>query len=244
MENASRLKQSSKDLWMKYDLFLFDLDDTLLDFRASEKLSFERSLTSLSIPVTEGLFASYQVENRELWKQFEEGKTTKNELKVERFRKTFAHNGINADPELASHRYLEALPETVVLMDHAVELLEWLKDHGEIGIITNGIHHTQTERIKNSPLRAYIDFMCVSEECGFAKPDVRFFEHSSRMARKFDKKSSLVIGDRWEADILGAHHFGVDSVWFNPLKKDRPEDISPTFEIRHLSELKKLLSSC
>ncbi len=227
---------------MKYDLFLFDLDDTLLDFRASEKLSFERSLASLSLPVTEGLFASYQVENRELWRLFEEGKTTKDDLKVERFRRTFALNGIDADPELASHRYLEALPKTVVLVDHAVELLEWLRDFGEIGIITNGIHHTQTERIKNSPLSSLISFMCVSEECGFAKPDVRFFEHSSKMAKNFRKDSSLVIGDRWEADIMGAHRFGVDSVWFNPQKKDRPEGPLPTFEIEHLSEIKKLLT--
>ncbi len=227
---------------MKYDLFLFDLDDTLLDFRASEKLSFERSLSFLSVPVTDGLFASYQVENRELWRLFEEGKTTKDKLKVERFRRTFALNGIDADPELASLRYLEALPNTVVLIDYAVELLEWLKGHGEIGIITNGIHHTQTERIKNSPLSEYISFMCVSEECGFAKPDVRFFEHSAKMAKKFMKHSTLVIGDRWEADILGAHLFGVDSVWFNPQKKDRPAGPAPTFEIQHLSELKKLLT--
>lgn len=227
---------------MKYDLFLFDLDDTLLDFCASERLSFHRSLSSLSLPVSDGLFASYQVENRELWRLFEEGQTTKEELKVERFRRTFALHGIDADPVLASHRYLEALPETVVLMDHAVEILEWLKNYGEIGIITNGIHNTQTERIKNSPLSEFISFMCVSEECGFAKPDLRFFEHSSRMAKKFAKDSCLVIGDRWEADIVGAHQFGVDSVWFNPQKKDRPETPVPTFEIQHLSELKRLLT--
>lgn len=226
---------------MKYNLFLFDLDDTLLDFRASEKLSFERAITSLSLPVSDSLFATYQVENRELWRLFEEGKTTKDELKVERFRKTFALHAIDADPHMASHRYLEALPETVVLIDHAVETLEWLKELGEIGIITNGIHHTQTQRIQNSPIGKYISFVAVSEECGFAKPDVRFFDYSAKMAKNFDKKKSLVIGDRFEADILGAHHFGVDSVWFNPQKKDRPEAPVPTYEILHLSEMKKFI---
>ena len=226
---------------MKYNLFLFDLDDTLLDFRASEKLSFERCLEALSIPASEPLFATYQVENRELWRQFEEGKTTKDELKVERFRKTFALHSIDADPEMASHRYLEALPQTVVLIDHAVEILDWLKGKGEIGIITNGIHHTQTQRIQNSPLGQYISFVCVSEECGFAKPDVRFFEYSAKRAKSFQKHSSLVIGDRFEADILGAHRFGVDSVWFNPQKKDRPEEPIPSYEITHLSEMRKFI---
>lgn len=227
---------------MKYSLFLFDLDDTLLDFRASERLSFDRSLSSLSIPVTDSLFATYQVENRELWRLFEEGQTTKEELKVERFRKTFALHALDADPVMASHRYLEALPETVVLIDHAVEILDWLKGQGEIGIITNGIHQTQTLRIQNSPLSEYISFVAVSEECGFAKPDVRFFEYSAKMAKSFQKHSTLVVGDRFEADILGAHHLGVDSAWFNPQKKDRPTSPIPTFEITHLRELKKHLT--
>ncbi len=221
---------------------MFDLDDTLLDFRASEKLSFERSLRSLSVSPTDELFVSYQTVNRKLWQLFEEGKTTKDELKVERFRKTFSLHGIEVDPLLASHRYLEALPETVVLIDHAVELLDWLSGHGEIGIITNGIHHTQTQRIKNSPLKSYISFVSVSEECGFAKPDVRFFEYSSKLAKKFAKESSIIIGDRWEADILGAHQFGINSCWFNPEEKKRPGDPAPSFEIRHLSELRKIFT--
>lgn len=227
---------------MKYELFLFDLDDTLLDFKASEKLSFQRCLNSFEIGNFEEIFATYQAENRKLWQLFEEGKTTKDDLKVERFRKTFALHGIDADPLAASKRYLDALPETVVLIDHAEELLQWLSEHGEIGIITNGIHLSQTLRIKNSPLKDDINFVCVSEECGFAKPDVRFFEYSATLAKKFDKKSSLVIGDRWEADIIGAHQFGVDSVWFNPEGKARPGSPTPSYEIKHLSELKKLLT--
>lgn len=227
---------------MKYDLFLFDLDDTLLDFRASEKLSFDRALTSFSIPVTEEIFHSYQTENRKLWQLFEEGKTTKDELKVERWRKTFSLHKIDHDPELMSTKYLSTLPETVVLIEHAVELLEWLHPHGEIGIITNGIHHTQTERIKNSPLAKFISFVGVSEECGFAKPDVRFFDFSVKLAKKFKKESTVIIGDRWEADILGGHQFGIDSVWFNPEKKTRPDLPAPTYEISHLSEIRKLFT--
>lgn len=227
---------------MKYELFLFDLDDTLLDFRASEKLSFQRALSAFGIPQTEEIFLTYQAENRKLWRLFEEGKTTKDELKVERFRKTFSLLGIEQDPGSVSNKYLAALPETVVLIDYAVELLEWLHPRGEIGIVTNGIHATQTARIRNSPLSNFISFVCVSEECGFAKPDPRFFEHSSRMARKFRKETSLVIGDRWEADILGAHQFGVDSVWFNPEKKERPGEPGPAFEISHLSELRTMLT--
>lgn len=227
---------------MNYDLFLFDLDDTLLNFRESEKLSFSLALKSLGITSNDTLFKQYQIENTLLWKLFEENKTTKDFLKVERFRKIFIANGIDIDPEIASQRYLDTLPETVVLMDHAVEVCEWLFDKGEIGIITNGIHHVQTQRIQNSPLAKYISFVSVSEQCGFAKPDIRFFEYSAKLAKKFSKASSLVIGDRVDADIQGAYNFGVDAVWFNHNKTVIPSHLSPKYEITHLKELIGLLT--
>lgn len=187
---------------MKYNLFLFDLDDTLLDFKASEKESFRLMLESLGITDKSAeIFARYQLENRALWKAFKEGQVSKEELKTARFARTFQHFGVDIDPQKASERYLEALPETVVLIDHAEEVCKWVASQGELGIITNGIHATQTRRIARSRLEPYISFMTVSEECGFAKPDVRFFEYSARMARAFSKETTLMIGDRLETDI-------------------------------------------
>lgn len=227
---------------MSYDLFLFDLDDTLLDFKASEKQSFYSTLQNLGvIQEFDQLFSLYQIENRALWKLFEEGKTTKEFLKVERFRKIFNAFKIDINPEVASTRYLEMLPQTVVLIDHAVEICQWLSQKGELGIITNGIHHVQTERIKNSQLAPYISFVSVSEDCGFAKPDARFFEYSVKMAKKFDKASTVIVGDRFEADIQGAHNFGIDGCWFNPDGIISPSsELRPTFEIKHLSEIKNI----
>lgn len=227
---------------MKYDLFLIDLDDTLLNFRESEKLSFSLALESLGLQENlTSLYEQYQIENRALWTLFEQAKTTKDHLKVERFRRIFQKNAITIDPELASDRYLEALPGTVVLMDYAVEICEWLRGHGEIGILTNGIHATQTLRIQNSKLAPYLSFVSVSEECGYAKPDVRFFEYSIKMAKKFSKSSSIMIGDRLETDILGAHKFGVDSCWFNPQGEKSGSEVKPTYEIKHLSQLREVI---
>lgn len=229
---------------MSYNLFLFDLDDTLLDFKESERLSFYSTIKNLGIDSKhDELFSLYQTENRALWKLFEEGKTSKDHLKVERFRKILQAHKIDIDPELASAQYLDTLPETVVLIDHAVEICEWLKQYGEIGIITNGIHHTQTQRIKNSKIAPYISFVSVSEDCGFAKPDVRFFEYSAKMANAFSKHSALVIGDRLETDVLGAHNYGLDACWFNPTKLSNDLNVKPKYEISHLSQIKSLVTS-
>ena len=227
---------------MKHSLFLFDLDDTLLDFRASEQLSFERVLRELGWHGSvEALFQQYQAINIALWRAFEAGTVSKEFLKVERFRKTFAANGLAIDPHRASQRYLESLSETVVLVDGAHRLLEQLAAAGEVGIITNGIAHIQERRIASSGLGGYISFTATSEACGFAKPDSRFFDYATKMARSFSKERTIIVGDRLDADILGANRFGIESCWYNPGRSSNGTEARPTFDVAHLDEIGPLL---
>lgn len=229
---------------MKYNLFLFDLDDTLLDFQASEKLSFELTLKSLGVVDNViSIYQQYKPINSGLWKEFEQGKVSKEFLKVERFRRTFDLMNLDIDPAKASARFLDTLPETVVLIDHAVEICEWLYTQGEIGIITNGIEYVQKRRIENSSLAPFISFTSVSETCGHAKPDVRFFEHTVKMAKSFQKETTVIIGDRIEADIKGAHNFGISSCWFNPHKNPNDPELRPNYEISHLLDIKSIFNS-
>ncbi|MFJ5510909.1 YjjG family noncanonical pyrimidine nucleotidase [Pectobacterium jejuense] len=216
---------------MKYRHFLFDLDDTLLDFKASERLSFARTLTNLGVDIENTtLFADYQRENSQLWSEFEKGEISKDLLKVERFRRTFSLHGIDIDPHKASNLYLECLPENVVLVDGAVQICEALAEIGEVGIITNGIEHVQAKRVANSGLADWLTFVATSEACGFAKPDARFFEFSASKFSSFKKAEAIIVGDRLDADILGANLYGIDSCWFNAGGAANDSDIAPTYE--------------
>lgn len=223
---------------MKYRHFLFDLDDTLLDFKASERLSFARTLKDLGVYIENTtLFADYQRENSQLWSEFEKGKITKDLLKVERCRRTFSFHGIDIDPHKASSLYLECLPETVVLVDGAVQLCEALAEIGEVGIITNGIEYVQAQRVANSGLTDWLTFVATSEACGFAKPDARFFEFSASKFSSFKKAEAIIVGDRLDADILGANLYGIYSCWFNVGGAANDSDIAPTYEAATLQEV-------
>lgn len=230
---------------MKYRLFLLDLDDTLLDFRASERLSFKRTLASLGVPdAAEALFVDYQRINRALWTALEQGEICKDVLKIERFRRLFVLHGIDADPHRASACYLDWLPQTVVLIDGARALCDALAAQGEIGIITNGIEQVQSRRIAASGLADRISFVATSEACGHAKPDVRFFAFSTAMARQFVKSRTVIIGDRLEADVLGANRYGIDSCWFNPEQRANDGSAMPTIEVNALRDIPPRLATC
>jgi 2-haloacid dehalogenase len=228
---------------MKHRLFLFDLDDTLLDFKASEQLSFARTLQALGVAGDlTTLFLHYQAINVALWRAFETGSVSKDFLKVERFRKTFMENGLELDSEAASSLYLESLSDTVVLIDGAVQLCETLAGIGEVGIVTNGVEAIQNQRISKSGLCDYISFVATSEACGYAKPDVRFFEYAAQMARPFSKEQAIIIGDRLDADILGANRYGIDSCWFNPERVANQSEAVPTYEVSSLHDIMRALA--
>jgi 2-haloacid dehalogenase len=223
---------------MKHRLFLFDLDDTLLDFKASEQLSFDSTMRELGLrELPPNLFASYQAINLALWKAFELGTVSKDFLKVERFRQTFAANGLELDPEAASRLYLESLSHNVVLVDGALQLCETLAGIGEVGIITNGVEQIQHRRIAAARLHAHLSFVATSEACGHAKPDSRFFDYTVKKARAFSHAETVIVGDRLDADILGANRFGIESCWFNPGRLANETQARPTVEVATLHQV-------
>src|SRR3989338_11477777 len=108
---------------MPYSLFLFDADDTLFNFAASERESLVSTFGQLGIrDMSDEIYQSYRFESSQLWAQLEQGKITKDFLKVERFKRTFEKHGLDLDANKASALYLDILPETVILMDHALEI--------------------------------------------------------------------------------------------------------------------------
>lgn len=228
---------------MKYDYLLFDADDTLLDFKKSEDVSFQIVLEKNKISGdNKALHTSYKQINELLWTQHALGLVSKDFLKVERFRKFLEVNELEANPVQMSDDYLNTLPSQVFLIDGALDLLNSLHKKIPLVIVTNGIGTVQHKRLHNSGLKSLIDLMVVSEECGFSKPDKRIFYHTFDLLKVSpDKQRVLMIGDKLETDILGATNVGIDSCWFNPDQTKNNSDISPTFEISHIQKVYDLL---
>lgn len=57
------------------------------------------------------------------------------------------------------------------------------------------------------------------------------------MARAFSKDTTIIIGDRLDADILGANRYGIDSCWFNPDNMANTSAAIPTCEVASLHDI-------
>ena len=77
------------------DIFLLDVDDTLLDFHRAEREQLIATLMQSGIAADEGTAARFHVINDGLWKKLERGELTRERLAVERFEILLAELGVH-----------------------------------------------------------------------------------------------------------------------------------------------------
>ncbi len=83
----------------------------------------------------------------------------------------------------------------------------------------------------------------VSEDTGFQKPMKEFFEYVFDRIPNYIPEQGLIIGDSLSADIKGGQISGLDTCWFNPIRKENQSGFNPTFEIQQLKEIHEILPS-
>lgn len=225
----------------KYEVILFDVDDTLFDFGMSEKNALHKAFVKFGFP--EGMTdyrPDYNEISKVLWRDLEQGLITLPDLAVERFRRLFMRHDINIDADTFSYVYLDYLGKETHLVQGALELCNMLGDY-RLAIITNGFTAVQTARIENSPLCHTFEHMIMSEKVGSQKPEKHIFDYAFSKLEITDKAKVLIVGDSLTSDIQGGVNYGIDTCWFNPHHKANDSDIKPTYEIQQLTDLLRIV---
>jgi len=226
-----------------YQWLFFDADGTLFDFERAEENALSRSFQRIGVKFGPDHLAVYRQINHALWKQFENGLLTPETLNSRRFELLFAEIGIQGSPSDFGAFYASALGTCADLIDGACEVLNALRPHHHIAILTNGLRDVQRARLDRSPIREHISETIISEEIGAAKPASRFFDIAFSRTGNPAKNAVLMIGDNWTSDIRGAADYGLDTCWFNPTDRPRPDANLVTWEITSLRQLPELLKS-
>lgn len=227
---------------MKYEIIIFDADETLFDFKKSERDAFKNTMLEFDIEYDENHHLKiYQGINTAIWKEFEEGLITQEKLKVERFKRLSDALNTRFDEFEFAKSYMKHLANASFLYEDSIKLVESLHKDYKLTIVTNGLKAVQDKRIRKSVIAKYFEDIVVSEEVKVAKPDSRILEHTLNNINHTDKSKVLVVGDSLTSDIQGGINFGLDTCWFNSHKIENKTGIKPTYEINNLMELKAIL---
>jgi putative hydrolase of the HAD superfamily len=138
-----------------------------------------------------------------------------------------------------NHNFLERTTTKTRLIPGALELLEYLRPSYKMYILSNGFREVQFRKLVNSGLAPYFLRMILSEDANIQKPHRKIFDFAL-VNTNSRRSETLMIGDSWEADIVGARNAGIAQLWFNP--EGLPaKGFTPTYTVRSLAEIKDIL---
>ncbi len=227
---------------MKYDLILFDLDNTLLNYKQAEIEAIEDMRQWLGVDVEPSVFhKTYKKLNAQLWTDFENGLVELKVLKSKRFQDMAEHFNYECGPDECGIKYQKFLSMKAFPVDGMYDLLDKLHGKAKLAIVSNGLARVQYNRISLAKLDKYFPHVFLSEELEAMKPERDYFEKVFKALDWDDYSKAIIIGDNMNSDIKGGVNFGIDTCWVNLFDNENDSGIEPHYHVKHLSELEEIL---
>lgn len=231
---------------MKIQHIFFDLDNTLWDHRRNAYLTikdlFDKEEITLKYNIDfEEFHSVYHDINEKLWEQIRDGEIDKEYLRKHRFYDTFKHFGID-DLELSMF-FEEHFLDKILNYNHLVESAEYILDYLKaknytLHIISNGFQEVTERKCILSGIDHYFQTITSADSVGVRKPNPAIFEYSLGLSEA-KKEESILIGDDWIADVIGAQQFGMDVIFFDVLNENK--EVENLKVIKHLLQIKEYL---
>ena len=231
-----------------YKFVFIDLDDTLWDFHANAQSALQDVFAELQLHNYfldfNQFFQLYIAHNYELWTLYGRGEISKTELQKDRFEYPFTQVGVT-DTLLAKNtgnKYLEILPTKKGLVEGAIEILDYLYSRYPLTIVSNGFEELQHLKMKGAGIEHYFRHIVLSETAKALKPDKKIFDFALKLNNALASET-IMIGDSFDADIVGAKNACIDQVFFNPTPRidNLLSPIKPNWEIKNLREITAIL---
>ena len=231
---------------MKYKFLFFDIDDTLWNCKANSITSLLEVFAHFDISEIHSgnicsFYQHYEDILADLLKQFQAGRLNKEELRIQRIKKsleTFNVKKLHLAGEI-SDAFIKTLPTKTETFPNAHQTLGYLKEKGyQLHIISNGFDALQKEKVHHAQLLPFFNKIITSERARFSKPDRRIFEFALKETGALCSES-IMIGDDFKNDVVGAWNFGMDQVYIQNAHST-PKNLKPTFTIDSLDQLSQI----
>ena len=226
-----------------FEFLFLDLDDTILDFHKAERIAISKTIREFGVEPTEEVLRRYHLINKWHWEQLELGKLTRAEVLENRFCVLFQELGVEADRALCARVYEHNLSQGHYFLPGAEEAVDRLSKKYRLFLASNGTASVQKGRMTSANLYRFFEKVFVSQELGYNKPSLEYFEAAFAQIPGFDKRKCLMVGDSLTSDIRGGANAGIKTCWVNPEGVPHREDIRPDYEIQYLHQLEALLET-
>lgn len=196
------------------NIYLLDMDETLLDFSRLEREDVKRVLKEYGCErIEEGAKRFHEI-NAALWLRLERGEIKRQEILTKRFELLFEEFGIVGDVKSAAYDYFDYLGKHCYPYDGAVEFLKELSRTGRVYIVTNGATDVQRRHIADAGFAPYLTDVFISDDVGHSKPSAEHANYVAAHIPAFVRENAVYMGDSLTSDMLCAERMGVDFVLY------------------------------
>lgn len=211
---------------------IFDLDNTLIDWKDEYWNAVSRSFEELEINYTDDDMRAV----KRAIDIYEDGRNIT--YNKEKMKKTVEAELGYKLPDDFMERWSENLKTCIPekIDNDIIETLEYLSKKYDLVILSNWLRDSQIGRLKNANLYKYFSNFYITEDIPM-KPHKESFEIA---IGNYEKSECIMIGDSLKTDIKGAINAGIKAIYLN---KTLDEDIftDNITTIHKVSELKKIL---
>lgn len=126
-------------------------------------------------------------------------------------------------------------------VEGALELLRYLRDKGyRLHLCSNGSREGRLRKLRAIGIEDYFLTIITSQEAETDKPDPWFFEYAL-MLTEAKAATTLMIGDNYDTDIVGAEAMGIDTLLFNRWERDWMPPGPVTYRVNELMEIMQII---
>jgi putative hydrolase of the HAD superfamily len=190
----------------------FDVDDTLVDYASTARRALDEGMGA------EDSYELWQEISGPYFERHARGEVGFEAMRIERTAAFLRALGREADARRAAvfeQARFNALNRSFVLFDDVLSCLDALRARSlRLGVITNNDGPHQRRKLAMVGLLNAFDAVAISGEVGAGKPDPAIFAHACG-ALGVAPQAALHIGDRLDADALGALGAGLRGVWLD-----------------------------
>lgn len=222
---------------------IFDIDNTLMPWKAEYFSEIYTVLNELNIECTEEDFLKIQ----KAFSEYENNYYTfSTKLMIDFINEYTEKNYPEEFIEMLINRWSKCAPEK--LPESTIKVLEYVKSKYEVVVLTDWYKDQQVKRLEKAKILKYFQEVYAAENTK-RKP---FKEAFIQAIGENKPEECIMIGDNFQRDIEGALKAGLQAIYYNPNNTEQNEKISfynlknneETKQIKYytISELKEIMN--
>ena len=123
-----------------------------------------------------------------------------------------------------------------------IDIEKLRKDYRQFAV-TNGTLVAQSRKLKKSGLGDLLQEAFISDQIGYEKPNIEFFDHVLERIGFYDKEEIMIIGDSLSSDMQGGNRAGIVCCWYNPNHLENAKNVRIDHEIDNLWKIEEILKT-